>query len=489
MLLILPAEHAVDWRKPPVFTLALIVLCVLVFTLYQGKDQDKLDQALALYQSAELAALEGPQYEIYLNRRVHIDKAPLEDLLEAAKPVFEAQKWDELSELMVMDRAFFQELVRTGKDVWDTTTYERWLRNRTEINTRWIDRISAHAAGLTPADVRLANLITHQFLHGGWDHLLGNMIFLFLLGFGLEKILGGLRMTGVYLATGALAGLFFTLMASDPWGPLVGASGAISGLMGVYVGLYRLRSIRFFYMLGPYFNYFRAPALVILPVWLLKEVYAWFSEPGAQVAYMAHAGGLVAGWLASLYFTLVKNQEVPEAQAGDAGEARLRKQLSYALDALSEARFDQALDRLWTLHEKQPGLPQLEKPLTALLSRRPQDPRYSQWMQTSVSALIRRSAFAEALPTIRAMSEPAPRAAGELALQLFNRALAEGQVEAAEKAFAILTSCQPDPLVVEDALQTLIARLRELNLALKAGQYQKRLEEWQSRHHPGDSPA
>ena len=153
-----------------------------------------------------------------------------------------------------------------------------WLEQRGDIQTQLMDRLSANQLGLGPAEFSLYTLITYQFLHGGWGHIIGNLVFLFLLGFTVEKALGAGRFLLAYLLCGALSGVVFTAFSMGSHIPLVGASGSISGLMGMYVAIYGLQRIRFFYFVGVYFNYFRAPALAILPVWLGKEIYDyWFA--------------------------------------------------------------------------------------------------------------------------------------------------------------------------------------------------------------------
>lgn len=133
-----------------------------------------------------------------------------------------------------------------------------------------------------------------MFLHSGWGHLLGNMVFLFLFGFTLEGVLGKRLYITFYLASGIAASGLYALLNSHSFVPLVGASGAISGLMGMYLALYRLRKIRFFYTVLFYFGEFQAPALLVLPLWLGKEFYGYFFIE-SNVAYWAHIGGLMAG--------------------------------------------------------------------------------------------------------------------------------------------------------------------------------------------------
>src|SRR5690606_8101923 len=97
-----------------------------------------------------------------------------------------------------------------------------------------------------------------------------------------------------YLLSGVAANLLHLGFNLGEYVPVVGASGAISGLMGMYLALYRLRKIRFFYTLGFYFGEFRAPALFIFPLWIGKEIYGHFFIE-SNTAYAAHLGGLLAG--------------------------------------------------------------------------------------------------------------------------------------------------------------------------------------------------
>lgn len=482
MLLILPAEHKVDWRRPPIFTLALIAICILVFVLYQSDDSERFDAALKAYTEADLHRLEGPEYDTYLLRRIRVDKAPLEPLREEIAPLIEQEDWVQLAPVMLTDLAFVRYLEANGERFWAPETYARWQTERAALNTNHVEHLSSLAAGLIPAHIQIADLFSYQFLHGGWGHLIGNMVFLFLLGYALERVLGGLWLLALFLSTGVLAGLFFAALTSGSWVPLVGASGSISGLMGVYAGLYRLRRIRFFYMLGPYFNYFTAPALLIFPIWLATEIWHYLTDATSQIAYMAHAGGLLAGLLASLYFTHIKPREVPKAQEEDEAEQLLRKELSYALDALSEARFNQALDRLWNLYKRVPSLPQLEKPLSTLLANRRQDPRYGAWLQSQLTLKIRSGQLAETLKLLSQQVREDADTARPMILQTFNKALAEGDVQQAEKAFALLAEAHPSPMVMEEAAQALIVRMRDMGLGMKASQYEKRLADWLDQH-------
>lgn len=142
------------------------------------------------------------------------------------------------------------------------------------------------------------HIFTSMFLHGGWMHLIGNMWFLWLFGNNVEDAMGRLRFIVFYLLCGVGAAFAQVFAVPDSTLPMVGASGAISGVMGGYVVLYpRVRV----YTLVPIFIFFTSialPAWVMLGYWMLLQVLGGFaSGEGAGVAFWAHIGGFVVGAL------------------------------------------------------------------------------------------------------------------------------------------------------------------------------------------------
>ena len=140
-------------------------------------------------------------------------------------------------------------------------------------------------------------VLTSMFLHAGWAHLLGNMLFLWIFGDNLEDQFGPLGFFLFYLACGAAAA--GAQIAADPGSgiPMVGASGAIAGVMGGYLLLFpRARvDVLFFFLI--FFRIFAIPAWAVLGFWFGSQVVAGLATPIdlGGVAYWAHAGGFVAG--------------------------------------------------------------------------------------------------------------------------------------------------------------------------------------------------
>ncbi|MGD2142208.1 MAG: rhomboid family intramembrane serine protease [Candidatus Bathyarchaeota archaeon] len=156
-----------------------------------------------------------------------------------------------------------------------------------------------YAYGVVPARIamgsNLYSLVTNIFLHGGWSHLLGNMLFLWIFGDNIEDCCGHLRYVAFYIVSGILATLLWLFTA---WGspyPAVGASGAISGVMGAYFILYPKVRIRTLVGIGLFWRVVRVPASAMIGLWFVYQLVLAFVPVNAGVAYWAHIGGFVAG--------------------------------------------------------------------------------------------------------------------------------------------------------------------------------------------------
>ncbi|RXK57722.1 rhomboid family intramembrane serine protease [Lacibacter luteus] len=157
----------------------------------------------------------------------------------------------------------------------------------------------------TPGSVYLT-LFTSMFMHGGFAHLGGNMLYLWIFGDNIENKLGHLPYLLFYLSAGLIAALshvFSTyFMAQDPFIPSLGASGAISGVLGAYLILFPQRKVHAIFV----WFIVTVPALVALGVWIAFQIIngiGLFSDKSDGVAYAAHIGGFVAGILLIKFFS------------------------------------------------------------------------------------------------------------------------------------------------------------------------------------------
>ncbi|MES2667582.1 MAG: rhomboid family intramembrane serine protease [Pseudomonadota bacterium] len=148
----------------------------------------------------------------------------------------------------------------------------------------------------------IETLVTHMFVHAGWMHLAGNMLFLWIYGDNLESEMGHGGFLLFYLAAGlAAAGL---QSAADPWSdiPMVGASGAIAGVMGGYLLLYPRAKVDVLFIFVIFFRIFPIPAWIVLGLWFGIQMVSGLAVPSDEggVAYLAHIGGFVAGVIFAL---------------------------------------------------------------------------------------------------------------------------------------------------------------------------------------------
>ncbi|WP_295045549.1 rhomboid family intramembrane serine protease [uncultured Paracoccus sp.] len=162
-------------------------------------------------------------------------------------------------------------------------------------------RLALYPLAVTHLEL-LWGLGTHMFLHGGIMHLAGNMLFLWIFGDNMEEQLGRWGFLAFYLAAGLAAAM--AQIAAEPFSPvpMVGASGAIAGVMGGYLLLFPRAKVDILAIFIVFFKVFTLPAWVVLGVWLAIQVFGGYATPGegGGVAYWAHAGGFVAGAVLAL---------------------------------------------------------------------------------------------------------------------------------------------------------------------------------------------
>lgn len=148
-------------------------------------------------------------------------------------------------------------------------------------------------------------VISSMFMHGGWMHILGNMWFLFVFGDNVEDSMGPVRFGIFYILCGLAAGAAQTFMDPSSTIPMVGASGAIGGVMGAYIMLYPRVKVHMFVIIFIIFTTFRIPAIAMLGYWFGMQVLSGITSIGSTgggVAFWAHIGGFVTGALLVLVF-------------------------------------------------------------------------------------------------------------------------------------------------------------------------------------------
>jgi len=209
--------------------------------------------------------------------------------------------------------------------------------------------------GFQPGSPSLADLFFAIFLHGGFMHLFGNMLFLWIYGDNVEHRLGSVAYVVAYLATGVAATLFHAVFDAGSMLPMVGASGAISGVLGFYFVWFPRNQVRLFVALFPFFmDVVTVPARMLLLFYLFLENVLPFLVTrglgGGGVAYGAHIGGFVAGWAIARWMDR-RVEVVPPAEYR-AARATARDRVGREeeiRDQISADRFSDAVDRYFGL--------------------------------------------------------------------------------------------------------------------------------------------
>jgi membrane associated rhomboid family serine protease len=232
--------------------------------------------------------------------------------------------------------------------------------------------------GFRPAHPGVVALFSSIFLHGGFMHLFGNMLFLWIYGDNVEHRLGALPYLAAYLATGVAATLFHAFFSPDSKLPMIGASGAISGVLGFYFVWFPRNRVRLLAVFFPFLmNVIAVPARLVLGIYLiLDNLLPFLATRGMQgggVAYGAHIGGFVAGlaiayvmnWREATRTPREYRQRRSRRGAQPAGDARALER------AMADGRFEEAARAYFSL------------PATATrrLLRAPDSLRLGQWLQ------------------------------------------------------------------------------------------------------------
>lgn len=162
-------------------------------------------------------------------------------------------------------------------------------------------RYTVNTYGLVPLDVlegeRTYSFVTYMFLHGGVVHLIGNMLFLFIFGDNIEDRLGHLKYLSFYVISGILASAIWVIAGQESNMPVVGASGAISAVMAAYLLMFPSAKVRTLITIGFMVWPVKVPAYIMIGLWIVLQIVNNFLNPSTGVAYLAHIGGFVVGFI------------------------------------------------------------------------------------------------------------------------------------------------------------------------------------------------
>ncbi|MGD8407749.1 MAG: rhomboid family intramembrane serine protease [Thiohalophilus sp.] len=344
----IPLDRKPEWRNPPIITLLLILANLLCFTLWQGNDEQLEESAYDYYLDSDLPSIELPLYRKFLTNQ------GFEEQLESHED-------DEVLLSRLLTDGKFQRLLEDGDLITPQhPQYDTWKQQHQHFQQS-LQQIVTYRYSFKTAEPSLTTLFTHIFLHADWGHLIGNMVFLFLIGFSVEMTLGRTIYLIAYIVSGITSGLFYWWLepGSLMWG--IGASGAISGLMGMYTVLFGRRKIRFFYTLLFYFDFVRAPAIILLPIWLGYEVITQIYSP-SNINNLAHIGGLISGALIG-YIALRMGKANLDYLNREENDRFYRKRYQEGLDHVARMELERARRIFTELEEEYPKKPELMEQL------------------------------------------------------------------------------------------------------------------------------
>lgn len=150
-------------------------------------------------------------------------------------------------------------------------------------------------------NIELGRLVSALFLHGDWLHLMGNLAYLWVFGLTVERAVGHVRFALLFVVLGGLANLIVAWQMADTNLPVIGASGGVSAIIGVYLGLFPSRRMGLWVPLGLYLQFARVPALLVIGSWFAVQLlFSVFGPISGQVAWWSHVAGFLLGLLAAM---------------------------------------------------------------------------------------------------------------------------------------------------------------------------------------------
>ena len=348
MFFIIPVGHeSNEVRRLPWVTFSIMALCLVVhlfLSMSVGAKQNRLESA-----AEEMIRyyFNHPYLELNPEIRKQMFSGGDEERLEAMLASYRQRVPRPDRRTIAEEQEKLDQLASTLLLSLDDFPYRKW--------------------GYTPANRSLLALLTYMFIHGGWLHLFGNLLLLYITGPFIEDLWGRPIYAAFYLSMGVLSALMYASHYPNFTGPLIGASGAIAGVMGAFLINFYKTKINFFYWIGFFFRgTFEAPAFVMLPLWVFLEFFnariidsvQEGGSGGGGVAHWAHVWGFVFGVLVAIGLKYLKIEEKyihPKLEAKlQSGEGAVDAVIT-AMHKKNMGRIDEAYDILLGEARKNPS--------------------------------------------------------------------------------------------------------------------------------------
>lgn len=454
-MLIIPLTGNIGWRNPPFITIVLILINCLVYFVFQHGDNHRRYAAERFYYESGLAQIEVPRYMAYLN-------VVQPDDVEATGGEMDGRVLREYHTKMEADYPFLQKLRNDRIITPDAWEYEQWRDLRKSYEEQ-LAKVVSYTYSFRPAYHAPVTLVTHMFLHGSITHLIGNMVFLWIVGCALELGCSRMLYAVIYIIGGLFAVALYWLVHMESTVPCIGASGAISGLMGAFTVLFGRKRVKVFYSLVVYFNYVKVPAIVLLPIWVGKELYFILFGAVSHVAYAAHLGGLLGGAMLGLLILRVfgfSSENIITEEPVD----EISPLLEQAQRHIAELDLDNGCRKLQQILSKDPHNIAALTHMFNIEKLDPQKPRFHETAGRLLSLLCRDSRNQETAFTVYeeyTRHAPQPRLSPELYLRISTVCSAVAQFDRSIKILSMLMKKRPELAGIPTALLKLATRYRQ----------------------------
>ncbi|MDY6787856.1 MAG: rhomboid family intramembrane serine protease [candidate division WOR-3 bacterium] len=319
--MIIPIGNTGNLRRAPFITIGLIVICILVYMFIRpsiAKHDRMFMEERTEYVNLVVEWLIAEEEYSYEDMIANPDK--LSDEIESPSVEITSEYYDDI---------------------------QRAKEEMEEARSKHI----FYTLGVSRNNMNPVKFISSIFTHASLPHLLGNLWFLLLLGANVEDTYGRFNFLVFFILSGIVSSVIFILSQQDPSNPLIGASGAIAGVMGVFMIRHFTTKIKFFYFffpVRPLMGTFRLMAGIVLPLWFIQQITDALNESNSQVAFMAHIGGFIFGVGSALiieHFNIEERFIRPqiEEQTNLLGTTRMQQE---GIDAYYRGEFDTASNLL-----------------------------------------------------------------------------------------------------------------------------------------------
>jgi len=444
----LPLDRKPDWHNPPLITLIILLVNVLFFYVWQANDVKYNREAMEYYIYSGLYETELKKYVEFRNLDAKLTVTQIEQHPVAVRKLMHEM----LADGDFQNQLDADKIIRPGEP-----GYDGWRSKRSHY-LYLHDRVVTNKYGITPSKPTILTYFTNMFLHASNSHLWFNMLFFVLTGYVVEMIIGRTLYLLGYLISGLAAAWLYVFLFPHSAIPGIGASGAISGIMGMYIMIFGLRKVNFFYSLFVYFDYVRAPAILMLPIFIFYQAVLQFVFD-TNVNVSAHAGGFLGGLLFAGVLKFIPGainlDYVDEKQRED----NFQQDYQAAMQLLASMKIDEAREKFEDLHKRRPADTAIMQQLYNVAKYNPASEAYhryaAQLLDLHGSDLATVKLIRDTFIDYAARAKPKPRWSPESLISMATRFASSGYLSEAEKLVHFLLKVAPEFQRIPEGLAAL----------------------------------